>query len=209
MVKMRNYVHLRGVHLTHTTWDWDSTYHNMLYNANTTLHSALSSTDSVAVGSVEEEVITTQRLGALSFLYPLVPEELYVLDGVADGNVVVKSDAPGGWAADLDMLVLTLQKLTAEGVEDTLGSYTLGGQTSSGGSGLVIDGGSEGGEGETGWQFAFPFWFELSAQELSDAERLRLEVELWARSGTNVTTNTLYLVAARNTDDLYIRLPVV
>ncbi len=205
MVKMRNYVHLRGVHLTHTTWDWDSTYHDMLYNANTTLHSALSSTASVEVGGVCEEVITSQRVGALSFLYPLVPEELYVLDGVADGNVVLKSDAPGGWAADLDMLVLTLQRLTAEGVEDTLGSYTLGSQTSSGGNGLIIDGGSEGGE----WQFAFPFWLELSAQELGDAERLRLEVEAWARSGTNVTTNILSLVAARNTDDLYIRVPVV
>ena len=204
MVKMRNYVHLRAAHLDHTTFEWDTTYHSILYRADVSLHSDVATTSQLTVGYAPPST-TSQCAGSLAFLYPLVPEEKYVLDGVADGNVVIASDGPGGYGADLDMLVCTLEKLTAEGVVDALASYTLGHTVSTGGDGVIIDGSDEAGA----WQYAFPFWLELSAREVSSDERLRLRIEVWARGGSPTTTNTLSLVATANSDDLCVRVPMV
>ncbi len=64
---------------------------------------------------------------------------------------------------------------------------------------------------EAEWQYAFPFWIELSAQEVNADERLRLKIEVWGRNWHKLgyRPNTLYLIAAANSDDLYVDLPLV
>lgn len=192
-----------------TSSTWDAAYTNHLYKSTTTLHTdvqittpyTLLSTDSVAPATVLSES------GSATFLYPLVPEEKYAIDGVADGNITLVSNNHGGVFADLDEIVITLQKITEEDVSDDLASYTLGGRVVAGGAGVIVDGATEG----EAWQYAFPFWLEISAQEVSSDERLRLKVEVWGRSGADGEgiTSTFSLVLTVNTDDLYVNLPLV
>ncbi|MHC1602590.1 MAG: hypothetical protein ACXQS4_05120, partial [Methermicoccaceae archaeon] len=80
-----------------------------------------------------------------------------------------------------------------------------GERTTTGGAGVIVDGGDEGGI----WTYAFPFWLEPSAQEVSSDERLRLVVDTWCRSVNNVSTNYFKLQLTANSDDLYVNLPIV
>lgn len=218
MAKFRSYLKLRGVCMTYTTWDWDTTYHSILYRGDVTLHSDTPTTSPISLGTLTG----TSDASVLApncpyyLLYPLVPEERYVLDGVVAGNIVLKSDATttaSVWHnAYLDKIQLTIQRVTEDGAYDDLGSYSLGSVVESGGgTGRIVNLTREASEAEAEWQYAFPFWIELSAQEVNADERLRLKIEVWGRNWHNLgyRPNTLYLIAAANSDDLYVDLPLV
>ena len=219
MAKFRNYLKLRGAYFDYTTFTWDTTYHRILYRSDTTLHTDTSLTTSLSLGTLTgtSDASVEAPNCPLTFLYPLVPEEKYVLDGVADGSIVLKSDATdngGGTfhSAYLDELIITLQRITEEGVVDDLASYTLGSTVASGnGAGQIVDITSETTEAAAEWQYAFPFWLEISAQDVSSDERLRLAVDVYARNwnNTGADPNTLYLIATTNSDDCYVNLPIV
>lgn len=216
MVKLRSYTHMRGVHLDHTTWEWDATYHTILYRADVGLHSDTATTSQIELGTLSQTDVSSEKLATQQLLYPLVPEEHYVLDGVAQGNVVLGSDAVyynGYWfSARLDRILITLQSVTREGASEDIASYSLGEVVNgTGGVGRVVERKMADTAEEAQWQYAFPFWLELSAAEVPSSERLRLRIEVWARHYTNVSSasNTLYLVARANSDDLYVRVPIV
>ncbi|MHC1602068.1 MAG: hypothetical protein ACXQS4_02435 [Methermicoccaceae archaeon] len=156
----------------------------------------------------EPDSDATSQEGIITFLYPLVPEEKYVVDGVADGNVVISGSEATASYPDLDELNVILQKITDEGVATDLATYTLGARIAAGGGdGVIVDGSDEGAD----WTYAFPFWLEPSAQEVSSDERLRLKIVVWARrgAGTGGTKSIISLVATKNSDDLYVNLPIV
>ena len=210
---------LRGAYFDYTTFQWNTTYHSVLYRSDVSLHADTSLTTSLSLGTLTgtSDASVEAPNCPYTFLYPLVPEEKYVLDGVADGNVVIKSDATTAdssvWhSAYLDKIAITLQRITEEGVADDLASYTLGSLVASGdGAGVIVDSTSETSEAAAEWQYAFPFWLEISAQDVNSDERLRLKVEVWGRNWHNLGSypNTLYLIATANSDDLYVNLPMV
>jgi len=216
MVKLRSYTHMRGVHLEYTTWEWDATYHTILYRADVGMHSDTPITSPIDLGTLSGTDASSEKLATQLFLYPLVPEEHYVLDGVAQGNVVIASNAVNyngyWWSAHLDRILITLESVGRDGVCETIATYSLGEVVEgTGGAGRIVNRKIADYEEDAQWQYAFPFWLEISAAEVPSWMRLRLRVEAWARHYTSDSTagNTLYLVAGPNSDDLYVRVPIV
>ncbi|MHC1624394.1 MAG: hypothetical protein ACXQS2_00035, partial [Methermicoccaceae archaeon] len=134
-------------------------------------------------------------LGTLYLLYPFVPDDVYVVDGVASGFITLQSRVSATSKYSFYHVVVSLVRL-GEGGEETLATYTTATH--------YFDHPTE---GTVTLYEAFPFWLTPSAERVEHSERLALKVDVWGYSSSN--DSVVELALRRNSDDVLLRLPLV
>jgi len=175
---MPNYQSYFGVHLDHHVETWGSMTFNKIL--------VLEYPDANLVCTDKTDVTGGVNL---NFLYPLLVQSKYFLDGVCDGHVTFKSDATAGRTAT--GYTVALNKLSSAGFVTNLGSmsYTFASAyTFTANSYLTV-----------------PIYMQMNKQPVNENEKLFLTVSL----ATAMTAGQLFLSHANDPSvpDIKIRIP--
>jgi len=167
-----------GVHLDHHVEIWGGRSFNKILVLEYPDPNLVCTGTTDATGSVQ-----------IDFLYPLLVQSKYFLDGVMDGHVTFKADATAGRTCT--GYAVSLKKLSDAGIETNLGtmSYTFGATYSF-----------------TANQYlTVPIYMQLSKQPVNENEKLFLRVSLV----TAMTANQIVLSHYNDSSvpDIKIRIP--
>lgn len=169
-----------GVHLDHHSEQWGGQSFNKILVLEYPDPNLVCTSATDATGTVE-----------LKFLYPLLVQNKYFLDGIVDGHVTFKADATAGRVAS--GYTISLNKLNNSGTITNIASmtYTFGTvYTFTANQYLTV-----------------PIFFQVSKQPVNENEKLYLSITL--TTGYTAGTNYIYLSHANdsNVPDIKIRLP--
>lgn len=174
---MPQYVTYYGIHLDHHTETWGSmTFNKILVTEYPD--------PNLVCAATTDACVTTNK-----FLYPLLVQSKYYLDGIMDGHVTFKSDATAGRTCT--GYSVSLNKLSNAGVSTNIGfmSFTFPSTyTFTANSYLTV-----------------PVYMQLNKQPVSENEKLYFSVTLT----TAMTSGQILLSHANDSSvpDIKIRIP--
>ena len=196
----RAVIELNAQKLTHGSYTWGGTDHaNILVRDSEPFGASISCTDSAS--SDQLSISETLEIDEL-FILPDVPDFITMISGTIIGGIKARMYKHlNGSNMYIPTLTVDIVTIDSDGTETSI--------LSSGAVDIITTTWSETGNAGT-YTRGYPFWINVDDASITAGKRLGLRVKVYAyHDGTTSTSNHVYLDFAKNSDDIYVKIPFV